>query len=93
MPKYEIVQLLPADGWWARFELDGEAFLRPVVAFALIRYASGGTPDTNDDVAGVVLPEGEPFHQLASQMPGFVRYARFTSLEELETVGGGDGEG
>ncbi len=80
MAERKIAQIMPANGWAAIFDEDGDELVTPLVGWALVQDGEGGA-----SVVGLVASEQV---ELCDRQPHFSRYAyvadMFVEDEDLD---------
>lgn len=74
MPKttdLKILQIMPADGWYAHYIVNEEDYISPLVCWALIEFDDG-----HHQILGMITEKGMTSTLFCTSDEGFTRYSR-----------------
>lgn len=79
MKDYNILQIMPANGWWAVFEVNYQFNVQPLIGWALIVQDDG-----ENDVVGMV--ENDRYVSLLYNYPAFAGFLYSIDDEDLDKL-------
>ena len=74
----KILQIMPAEDWWAVYDDDGEAFISKLVSWALVQV---GNEETDRSVTGMDVDE-EGRIEFCQEIENFKNYVFAKTYEE-----------